>query len=235
MNAEIEPRGLRYELKMDCEAIHLCVVRSWMQTNSAGFKRAYPPRQVNSLYFDTYDLDSYNRHIEGLYERYKLRLRWYGQELKTAAGGQFELKKKHGPVGDKLVLPLGYPVQLQGRSWQAVEGSFKAAVASEAAAPFRENLSLSRPLVLTTYWREYYLSGNGRVRLTLDTRLCAYDQWNTAGPNLRFPTPSLDSVIVEFKCEVPDARYLSDLLAEWPLRVHTHSKFIAAVDTAFER
>ena len=38
----------------------------------------YPESIVNSLYFDTADLEDYYRSEEGYFERSKIRIRWYG-------------------------------------------------------------------------------------------------------------------------------------------------------------
>ena len=57
---EFDPQNVRYEIKMDCDRTYLPVIKSWVIVNSAGFREAFPPRQVNSLYFDTNDMDSLN-------------------------------------------------------------------------------------------------------------------------------------------------------------------------------
>ena len=41
--------------------------------------RDYPEGRVNSLYFDTQDLNSYSASASGDWERYKVRVRWYGE------------------------------------------------------------------------------------------------------------------------------------------------------------
>jgi hypothetical protein len=39
----------------------------------------YPFEQINSLYFDTYDLEQHERSLSGEYKKDKVRLRWYGE------------------------------------------------------------------------------------------------------------------------------------------------------------
>ena len=41
----------------------------------------FPEEQINSLYFDTPDLDQHERSISGEYTKDKVRIRWYGVEL----------------------------------------------------------------------------------------------------------------------------------------------------------
>ncbi len=51
----------------------------------------FPDGQVNSLYFDTYDLDEHLRSDAGDSDKDKIRIRWYGEEFdphrRAAAGG----------------------------------------------------------------------------------------------------------------------------------------------------
>ncbi|MGB8981022.1 MAG: VTC domain-containing protein, partial [Anaerolineales bacterium] len=74
----------RYEIKMAYEPGLLPELRSWIHSHPAGFATAYPPRQVNSAYMDTPDLNSFNDHLSGIPLRRKLRFRWYGEDLAKA-------------------------------------------------------------------------------------------------------------------------------------------------------
>ena len=40
----------------------------------------YPESTVHSLYFDTVDLDQYNRSASGDFNKDKIRIRWYDEE-----------------------------------------------------------------------------------------------------------------------------------------------------------
>ncbi len=58
----------------------------------------YPKSRINSLYFDTYDLDMYRKSDDGNYERFKIRIRWYdnASEQKGDVPVYLELKAKRG-------------------------------------------------------------------------------------------------------------------------------------------
>ena len=47
---------------------------------SLGMIELYPPRLINSCYFDSNDLRLHNESEEGVLPRKKIRIRWYGQE-----------------------------------------------------------------------------------------------------------------------------------------------------------
>ena len=44
------------------------------------FDSEYPSEQINSLYFDTADLDQHERSSSGDFRKNKVRIRWYGKE-----------------------------------------------------------------------------------------------------------------------------------------------------------
>jgi hypothetical protein len=234
METEAELRSARYELKLELEGSMLPTARAWTRLHPAGFYETYPPRRVNNIYFDTHRLDSYNDHMEGVPERRKLRFRWYGEDLRHACG-QLELKEKNERTGWKLVHPVEDVLDLERCDWADAQRVILGSLSNGDGRLFREMLGVSRPLVINSYQREYYLSADGLVRLTLDYDQRVYDQWLAARPNLSFVVPSLNKMLIELKAEVAHARSLADVLARFPVRASRHSKFISAIDLIFER
>lgn len=230
----IEQRSTRYELKMELDEALLPLARAWVRLHGAGFYETYPPRRVNNIYFDTNSLDAYNDHVEGVPERRKLRFRWYGEDLAHACG-QLELKEKNERVGWKLVEPVEAVLDLDRCDWADAQRDLLGGLPGENGELFREMLGASRPLVINSYRREYYGSANGQVRLTLDYDQRVFDQWLSARPNLSFAVPSRDIMLIELKSGVENARYLADVLAQFPLRANRHSKFTSALDPLLER
>lgn len=63
----------------------------------------YPSEQINSLYYDTIDLDEHERSISGEFRKDKVRLRWYGMNG-CPSGAQpvfLELKSRRGFASTK--------------------------------------------------------------------------------------------------------------------------------------
>lgn len=63
----------------------------------------YPSEQINSLYYDTAELDEHERSIAGEFKKDKVRLRWYGKD-DTLTGSQpvfLELKSRRGFASTK--------------------------------------------------------------------------------------------------------------------------------------
>lgn len=231
---DIELRDRRYEIKMECEDILLDPVRSWVLLHPAAFREAFPPRWVNSLYFDTFGLDTLNDHIESVAERRKLRFRWYGGDLGLARG-QLELKCKRERIGWKLVLPVGRDLDLHSQEWFDLQGEISSAIQFAPDRLFYELLQVSGPLIINRYRREYFVSCDDRIRLTLDYEISAFDQRLSPRPNLEFRLPMINAMVVEFKCAVEHYAYLADVLAQFPLRVRRYSKYVTAMDSMLER
>ena len=231
---EYQISGLRYEIKMECDQFFMPQVESWVNAHPAGFRKAYPARWVNSVYLDTNSLDTLNDHMDGVPVRRKFRFRWYGEDL-AFARGQFEIKNKNERVGWKLIQPVDRTFDLQTSSWYAIHQQMLEYLETIKSNLFLELLKVSRPLVLIRYYRDYYVSGDGHIRLTIDSRQKAYDQWMAAYPNLTFQLPGQELIVTELKTEVSNARNMANLLAEFPLRARRHSKFVSAVSSLLDR
>jgi hypothetical protein len=65
--------------------------------------KEYPHDRINSLYFDTPDLDQYAKSASGEYKKNKVRIRWYGSDIKDAAEVPvyLELKSREGFASSK--------------------------------------------------------------------------------------------------------------------------------------
>jgi hypothetical protein len=73
------PDRERYEVKMIIEDIHHPVVQSWVRTHTAGFLESYPPRRVNNVYLDTFDMDNYMDNLSA--SRIAERQEYAGMEM----------------------------------------------------------------------------------------------------------------------------------------------------------
>jgi SPX domain protein involved in polyphosphate accumulation len=189
----------------------------------------YPSRQVNNIYFETADYSSLQDNLAGVATRRKLRLRWYGPLKDTVCHAQLELKCKEGAVGWKEICPLALDQTAAGlldlgqQSWVELCQTIRAATDRQA------DLWLAhffQPVLINHYQRAYYETVDRHVRLTVDSRLRAYDQRSTNQPNLRCAAPLLDRVVIEFKADRQHYQLLTDVLARFPLRVSRHSKYV---------
>ena len=216
----------RYEVKLVADEMHLAQVRSWLKLHPAGFFEGYPPRQINNVYFDTPQLDSFNENVAGISDRRKLRLRWYGSNLEQL-NGTLELKCKRSFQGWKVSQRLNKPINLKHATWQSLRKSMDPEIKLELQDYFNR---YSWPILMNRYQREYYLSFDRSVRVTLDFAIAAYDQRLSTYPNLNRAILPTGKMVIEVKAERNDQAFLSSALKNLPLRVGKHSKYALAME-----
>lgn len=205
----------RYERKFRVEAREatFAEVLAAVRAHPALFRSAYPDRQVSSLYLDTPDLQAFHANAAGLAERAKPRLRWYGLE-RGNTGARLEIKRRHGLVGTKELLPLSAGLPAPGvAAWRLFS----------AAHPWLQGYPELAPTVLVTYRRSYLVSADGRLRLTLDR-----DLRYALPPGIGRPTPDIrdDGVIIELKYPVAGA---AETWPTFPFRLTRNSKYVVAM------
>jgi hypothetical protein len=217
--------GLRYELKGVAAASGWDTLRTWLRLHRAGFRAVHPPRTVNSVYFDTYDLRCWEENLSGQSRRTKVRYRWYGHAALPAAGA-LELKRRLNRLGAKESAPVAEPF-LPGDCWAECHRRLLAAAppalaAVLAAHPFATSL--------IRYRREYFASADGRLRVTLDRDLCALDQRASVVPNLVRRSNLPDVAVLELKCEATQREQAARALHDAPLRITRFSKYAVALE-----
>lgn len=215
---------LRYELKFVCDARYLHQARSWLRLHPAALQVAYPPRRVNSLYFDSPELGGLEANLRGLPVRNKLRLRWYNDALPEVRA-VLELKHKDNLLGSKLQWQLPGIVDLS-RPWGKIIATLRAQLPAEGVMLLER---ASQPVLANHYQREYYVTPDELVRVTLDYEQRAYDQRLTARPNLSVSLPLEDVVVIEVKAGRAHAEPARELVRHFPLTRSRNSKYVTGV------
>lgn len=219
--------NLRYEIKLVCDHHRLPQARSWVRLHPAGFVVAYPPRRVNSLYLDTPHLSSLNANLEGVTERQKLRLRWYGDAV-TDIQPYLELKQKRNLLGrkERYLLPCRLDLTLP---WREILGTIRAETSSLPDILASMLQTVDQPTLLNHYQREYYVTPDRAIRATLDYAQVAYDQRLSPRPNLHLRLPIADAVVIEVKTSDEQAERLQEVVAQFPVHRHRNSKYVGGL------
>jgi hypothetical protein len=215
----------RYEVKFVASDPMEGQLRCWLKTHGAAFRVAYPSRRVNNVYFDTNDFTAYWENLTGISARTKVRYRWYGESLAPGSGG-LELKGKRNSVGWKRIFRVDESPDFPGASWNAIRGNLRASVVGPARLWLEEH---PVPVIINSYRRDYYVSGDGRVRVTLDGDQVVLDQRFSRYPNLTRAANLPRCLVVEIKCARADRELASKALHGIPLRVSRHSKYVTGV------
>ncbi len=218
-------RQPRHEIKFTIPCWESSRLRGWLRLHPAGFSVLYPARQVNSVYFDTPDLTCLQQNLAGLASRSKLRLRWYGRNL-ARVEGTLELKHKRGLLGYKPSCKVPVVLNLHRQRWSEVVRLLDRHIPAE----WRNYLRIAcLPIIVNSYQREYFVSADRLVRLTVDRDQKVYDQRRSARPNLRWRTPVAERLIVELKGAAEQRGRLADIASAFPNRIERCSKYVDAV------
>ena len=216
------PTPKRIELKDLLRLRDLQTIEAALLSSSLGFRTPFPPRQINSLYFDSNDFRALEDSLSGASIRKKVRFRWYGR-TECSSTPTLEFKCKQGHLSWKILQKTKFFIDFNTTTWDAafLDDEEKTIVDLSKTLP----LSNARPTTLVSYSRRYFESGDGRVRVTLDEDLTFRDQTIYSGPNLLFSRHHPEKLVVEIKVAEKDSTLLHDLYKTLPFIPRRFSKY----------
>lgn len=133
----------------------------------------YPEEQINSLYFDTADLEQHNRSLAGEFRKDKVRIRWYGtdKDYQNEVPVFLELKSREGLASSKqrhrLVIPAEN-LKLSSLSSGIVPKS--KLIDTMSGFGYFPTKPL-KPIIKISYWRYRFTEMLTGVRVTLDCHI----------------------------------------------------------------
>ena len=166
-------------------------------------------------------------NLAGVSTRRKVRLRWYGDDT-TKVQGVFEVKCKRNMNGWKVSQPLVRELDLSELVWTELIAAIRAELTHDLQAHLD---STGSPVVLNRYQREYYVSFDGKLRVTLDYSQVAFDQRHSSYPNLRLPLPPSNEIVIEFKVSAENRHRSARMISAFPLRMSKYSKYSRGVES----
>jgi len=214
----------RYETKFNVTQINYNQIKHVVMTHPALFSKIYNVRNVNNIYFDTFDLNSHVDNVEGERDRRKVRIRWYGDLFGICKQPKLELKNKQGLLGWKVRYGLDDFILNK-------EAFFDYKKIIRSFPPNHEFHLLSRslkPALLNTYKREYFLSKDGRYRITLDKKMKFYSI-NPISEHFKSFTDE-QKTIVELKYNQDDIEKVDKITQFFPFRLTKNSKYVVGID-----
>jgi SPX domain protein involved in polyphosphate accumulation len=207
---------MRYELKMNFDSTKMNTIIQILLSSPLVFREIYYERKVNNVYFDTLDYQDYKANIDGLYQRSKFRIRWYGES--ETFYPVLEEKIKKGDLGFKKFVKIDTEMTQK----EVLSHYKKIEIQSlDLSHPFGQR----HPVLINTYIRRYYLSANQKIRVTIDK-------------NLSFSHPmvyhkSIDRyaiAVLELKFEQADYQQVQTLIQHLNLRFDKNSKYVEGIN-----
>jgi hypothetical protein len=195
----------------------------------------YPAEQINSLYFDTFGFDQYERSLAGDFVKNKVRLRWYGtdNELNMLQPVFVELKSRKGFASTKQRLELRVPVEKLSPAY-IHEGIIPKTLLGSTLARFGYfPLEPLYPIIKISYWRYRFREVLTGIRVALDCHVRSTMISANAGNGER--ELELPGTILEIKGESMDIPASLKQLKLLGINWSRFSKYSACIDSHSER
>ena len=181
------------------------------------FTTHHPQRKINSIYFDDINFTSIRENLDGVSNKKKIRIRWYGKEQKLIHP-QLEIKAKKGSETFKRVQSIR---ELNN----FVFPDFRSMEKIKDLINIKTKLKkIIYPVLSTHYDRQYFISNNKMIRATVDYNLRSIYLKNESQMNII--KNFTGTCILELKYSTKLDRYVRHKLKNITLRLSKNSKFV---------
>jgi hypothetical protein len=214
-------KNSRYERKFQISDMQVAAIHQQIKNHPASFAPIFYPRYVNNIYLDNPSFEAFFDNVSGTGRRVKARIRWYGELSGLMAQPILEFKIKEGLLGNKLSFPLESFSLNENFSSDVLRNVF---TRSKLPAWALETVLKQQPSLINRYLRSYYLSFDGKFRLTLDEDLTYYGVHNA--PFYLLEKYGDSDYIVELKYAFADQPASVDVTDYLPFRLTKSSKYV---------
>lgn len=219
----------RYERKFFVSALTGPEIELMVKLHPASFSEIYHERFINNIYLDSVDMRNYFDNVDGLRDRVKVRIRWYGDLFGYIDKPVLELKIKRGLVGRKESYPL-VPFSMD----ENLERNTLVDVFSRSEIPeiLRLDLNWLEASLLNRYRRKYFQSADRRYRITIDSDMEFYQirAYNNA---FLHRSVDRDSLVVELKYTTENDQHVEQIANLFPVRVTRSSKYVNGIERVY--
>lgn len=216
---DVPHRGRR-EFKYILPALAGVRAVAWVTARARALRQEFPPRQVSSIYFDSASYSCFRQSNAGESERVKVRLRWY-DALTPESPLTLEFKHRANHLGWKSQHHF-VMADLLARALRTLPACFAERVSSGERALIEQ---LRLPILVTTYYRHYFVTADGGIRVTVDTGLRYLDQRLRPSLNLTRDAHGCDFAVVECKLEQSREQDAARLMRAFSPRHARFSKY----------
>ena len=206
----------RFERKWFFENGDINSLLQGIYKSKLNYKESFPLRKVNSIYFDDYKLSSIYQNLDGVTEKKKLRIRWYGNK-NIITNPVVEIKSKKGFVVNKKTMKIDIkaPIPFDINSINIIK--------NKIAEKINAAQSLI-PIISTHYERYYFVSANSKIRVTLDKNLSSRMLHKYCNYKL---LKYFDYKVLEIKYGLEYDQYVRTYLKKINSRLSKSSKYVA--------
>ena len=226
----LNPTRFRYERKFFVSGLSRYEIESVIKNHPAMFIETYPQRYVNNIYLDTNSMSYYFDNVEGLSQRLKVRIRWYGDLFGYVEIPVLEFKIKKGFVGGKESFRLDSFSLNEKYSHNIQQELFSESDLSDELIEYLKPLQFS---LLNRYCRKYFESADRKFRITIDFNMEFY-KLHPANNSFNEKIIDHSNTVVELKYSDKHDDIARSIANRFPFRVTKSSKYASGVERLYE-
>jgi len=215
----------RYERKFLVSDLDRYTVEKIIKLNVMNFNTLYPSRKINNIYFDSTEMKCFYDNIDGIANREKFRIRWYGDTFGYIDKPILEIKIRKNSVGTKEF----YQLNSFDFNKDFNEVNLKnIIISSDIPSIVKEKVLAYSPKLINGYIRKYFISFDKKFRITLDSDLFYI---KAKSNNIITEEKFVDkkSVVVEVKYDVGDDKELDLITRQFNFRLSKNSKYVTGI------
>jgi hypothetical protein len=230
MNMENIADKYRYERKFLIRDLSVQEIETIIKLHPNFFSEIYYQRNVNNIYFDSLELESYQDNVKGSAQRVKTRIRWYGELFGLIEKPVLELKIKSGFLGRKESFLLS-PFDLnRDFSFKTV---FDVIEKSDVTDLIKERFNYLQPVLLNRYKRKYFQSADKKYRITVDSEM-SFRKIGKYNNSFLSTVNDKVNVILELKYDYKNEENAKNITNLFPFRLTKSSKYLSGVDSIYD-
>ena len=156
---------------------------------------------------------------------------YFQQKVKKKGSLEFKFRKNvYGFKKNFKVKDLNINTNSE---WKDIKKKITNSLSPEYKILFKFN---SEKILINRYKREYFISKNKKIRITLDKNIQIYDQrFALKKPNLKLKNYTQNYLVIEFKFNKEDKKFINDLDINIPIKVSRNSKYINGIRSVVGR
>lgn len=207
----------RFERKWMFENCKIDLLKIPMFRSNFLFREIFEPRFVNSIYFDDSNFTSITQNLDGVKNKIKFRIRWYGKK-EIIKKPQLEIKSKNGFTSSKKTIDLKIKEPIKF-NFDGVNNL------KQLALNYLGSKINLFPILSTHYYRHYFLSANKLIRATIDNDLNSSLLYGYTNYNFK---RNFSKTVLEFKYNSNLDNYVRKNLINISARISRNSKYISS-------
>ena len=215
----------RYERKFLIRTVGYEWIIHTIKNNIAMFKPLYHSRNINNIYFDNDTLDSFHDNVDGIANRQKVRVRWYGESSGNILKPVLEIKNRKNSVGTKLSYRLSPMFIGDGLDSKMIK---KIILESDIPEIIKNKIMLLSPKLLNGYSRSYFISMDKKFRITVDRNL-HYTKLSPFKNSFKERIVDKTSTVVELKYHHKDDIFANIVANDLGFRITKNSKYVNGI------